>query len=49
MYEFKVEARSAYGYSVHSEPLELLCAFIPEPPQTVTISNVDDTIVIEWD
>lgn len=34
-YEFYVETRNSYSYSAASTTLDLLCAFIPEPPATV--------------
>lgn len=32
-YTFKVESKNSYGYSTHSEPLEMLCAFRPDAPE----------------
>lgn len=43
-YEFTVEARNSYGYSVVSESISLLCAFKPFPPLTVTSANVNDKV-----
>jgi hypothetical protein len=34
-YSFTVEARNSYGFSVVSNELTLLCAFVPDPPLTV--------------
>ena len=39
-YEFKVEARNEYGYSVYSETLILLCAAIPAVPTSV-VTTID--------
>lgn len=47
-YEFNVEARNSYGYSTTSTGLELLCAFVPFAPLTVTTSNVGDQVEITW-
>jgi hypothetical protein len=47
-YEFRVEARNAYGYSPNSLILTLLCAYIPEPPSVVTTTNNDDTVTVAW-
>jgi hypothetical protein len=47
-YQFNVEARNSYGYSVISDNIKLLCAFIPEPPASVTTSNLNDQIVVAW-
>jgi len=41
-YEFKVEARNSYGYSAYSSTTSLLCAYIPDPPATVTTTNTND-------
>ena len=47
-YQFTVESRNSYGYSVVSEELTLLCAFIPEPTASVTTTNLNDEVVIAW-
>lgn len=47
-YEFTVEARNSYSYSPVSDELALLCAFISEPPATVTTSNVNDLVKLSW-
>ena len=47
-YEFKIEARTSYGYSEFSETITLLCAFKPDPPQTVTTENVDENVRLYW-
>lgn len=41
-YVFRVEARTVYGFSLPSAELSLLCAFIPEPPLTITTTNSGD-------
>ena len=38
-YQFKVESRNSYGYGSYSNPITMLCAFIPEPPSTVSTTN----------
>ena len=45
---FKVEARNSYGYSVASETIQLLCAFKPEPPTSVTTSNSNELVTVTW-
>jgi hypothetical protein len=47
-YELKVEARNSYGYSVSSDVLTLLCAFVPDSPTTITTANVNDKVSISW-
>jgi hypothetical protein len=47
-YEFKVESRNSYGYSDFSDVLTLLCAFIPDPPTTVTSINANDLVTLSW-
>lgn len=47
-YLFIVESRNSYGYSVVSDEITLLCAFKPDPPLTVTTSNSNDLVVIDW-
>ena len=47
-YQFKVESRNSYGYSAYSSPITMLCAFIPEPPTTVSTTNSADQVVISW-
>lgn len=47
-YGFKVEARNSYGYSVFSETLTLLCAFKPDPPLAVTVSNTGNQVTVSW-
>jgi hypothetical protein len=41
-YVLTVESRNSYGFSVVSEEITLLCAFVPEPPLIVTTSNLND-------
>jgi hypothetical protein len=42
IYEFALEARNSYGYSILSDDLALLNAFKPYPPLTVTTENVNE-------
>ena len=48
-YEFKVQARNSYSYSLDSDVLALLCAFKPEAPLTVTTSNQGSQVSVTWD
>jgi hypothetical protein len=41
-YEFALEARNSYGFSVLSDDLVLLNAFKPYAPLTVTTENVNE-------
>jgi hypothetical protein len=47
-YEYKVEARNSYGYSAYSSTTSLLCAYIPDPPATVTTTNTNDQVTVSW-
>jgi len=47
-YEFKVESRNSYGYSAYSSTTSLLCAYIPDPPATVTTTNTNDQVTVSW-
>jgi hypothetical protein len=47
-YEFRVEARNAYGYSELSDVLPLLCAFIPYPPTSLSALNTEDSVTVTW-
>lgn len=47
-YQFTVESRNSFGYSIVSDELTLLCAFIPEPPASITTSNLNDQVVVAW-
>jgi len=38
-YQFKIESRNSYGYSTYSSSISLLCAYVPDPPTTVSTSN----------
>jgi hypothetical protein len=48
-YSFKTRAKNVYGFSAFSEELTLLCAFVPEPPLTVTTANSNEKVVVSWD
>jgi hypothetical protein len=48
IYDFKVESRNSHGYSDLSDPVSLLCAFIPDPPLTVTTTNSNELVTIDW-
>jgi chitodextrinase len=47
-YEFKVESRNSYGYSVFSEVLTLLAAYKPEAPGAPTTTTINDYVEISW-
>jgi hypothetical protein len=47
-YEFKVEARNEYGYSVFSSTLTLLAAYIPEVPTSVTTEIDGSQVKVLW-
>jgi hypothetical protein len=47
-YEFKVEARNEYGYSVFSTSLSLLAAYIPEVPTSVTTEIDGSQVKVLW-
>ncbi len=47
-YEFKIESRNSYGYSTYSSSISLLCAYVPDPPATVSSSNLADKVIITW-
>jgi hypothetical protein len=47
-YQFKVESRNSYGFSVYSSSISLLCAFKPEAPLTITTSNSGNQVRISW-
>jgi hypothetical protein len=47
-YQFKIEARNIYSYSAFSDTLSLKCAFVPDPPLSVTTANLNDQVVVTW-
>jgi len=47
-YEFKIEARNEYGYSVFSDTITLLAAYIPEVPTSVSTEMVGDQVKVSW-
>ena len=47
-YEFKVLSRNSYSYSSQSEAITLLCAFVPDPPVSVTTANSNELVAISW-
>jgi hypothetical protein len=47
-YQFKVESRNSYGYSSYSDSISLLCAFKPDAPASVTTTNSDNQVTIQW-
>ena len=48
-YEFKIEARNEYGYSIFSSTLSLLCATIPAVPTSIaTTYSHGSTVKVTW-
>ncbi len=47
-YQFKVESRNSYGYSAYSDSITLLCAYKPDPPASVTTTNSDNQVTVQW-
>lgn len=48
-YEFKIEVRTDYGYSLFSDVLSLYCGFKPEPPLVLTTENETVNVIFSWD
>ena len=48
-YEFKVESRNSYGYSLLSDSLTMLCAWKPEPPSAPLTYVVGNQAFIDWE
>lgn len=48
IYHFIVQSRNQHGYSDSSDTLSILSAYIPEPPVTVSTTNNNDHIIIDW-
>jgi hypothetical protein len=48
IYDFKVEARNEYGYSVFSSSLSLLAAYIPAVPTSVTTEIDGSSVKVQW-
>jgi hypothetical protein len=49
-YEFKVQARNAFGYSAFSNTLLILVASVPSKPSApvTTWSDADNQITVSW-
>lgn len=47
-YDFTIEAKNAYGYSVHSQTLTLLVAYIPAPPIDIETLMDVERVYIKW-
>jgi hypothetical protein len=47
-YEFKVESRSSYGYSLPSQAFTMLCAAPPEAPTSLSTANNNDLVDFAW-
>jgi titin len=48
VYQFKVEARNAYGFSVYSDTVSILTAQVPDQPSAPTTSRSGDSIIVTW-
>jgi len=48
-YSFKVEAQNAFGYSAFSPEVSILCATVPEKPNTPTTTVVGSNVIFDWD
>jgi len=48
VYQFKVEARNAYGFSIYSDTVSILTAQVPDQPSAPTTSRSGDSIIITW-
>jgi len=48
-YQFKVEARNAYGFSVFSNTVSILAAQIPDQPfPAPTTTWIPDNVIVSW-
>lgn len=49
-YEFKVESRNGYDFSSYSDTIQILCAFVPDPPVLTNdlSTTTDEVIRITW-
>lgn len=49
-YEFKVQARNAYGYSDYSNVVQILVASVPSKPSApvTTWSNANNQVTVSW-
>lgn len=47
-YQFKIESRNSYGYSIYSDTIDILCATKPDVPGLPTTAVVADQVVIDW-
>lgn len=47
-YRFKVSARNAFGDSLYSQEIELLCATKPAQPSPPTTTTVNDQVIVSW-
>jgi hypothetical protein len=48
IYKFKVQTRTAYGYSEDSAELYVKAARIPDVPSNVSTSQLGSSVVISW-
>ena len=48
VYTFTVSAQNSYGYGANSTTVDILCAFVPQPPISVVTSNFGNSILIDW-
>ena len=47
-YQFKVEARNMYGFSVSSNTVSILAAQVPDQPTAPTTTWIPDNIIVTW-
>lgn len=48
IYDFKVQARNAHGYSGFSDTFSILCAIRPGIPSNILTVNSNENVVISW-
>jgi hypothetical protein len=47
-YQFIVESRNSYGYSLASEKVTIAAGFVPFAPTGVTSTRTGSNVMIEW-
>ncbi len=47
-YQFKVEARNAYGYSAYSNTVSVLTAQVPAQPVAPITTWSPDNVIVAW-
>jgi hypothetical protein len=48
VYSFTVQSRNSHGYSLYSEPFEILCAIKPGIPTGILTVNNNAQIDVSW-